>query len=66
MGNCLTQQCGLHVVGIEKEMDRVATAQTRAHKLHDVSLAPKSLFLKVDTSAECIESMTNLTTTLPG
>ena len=66
MGNCLTQQCGLHVVGIEKEIDRVTTAQTRAHKLHNVSVPSKSISLNIDTSTESIESMTTLITTLPG
>lgn len=65
MGNCLTQECGLHVVGIEKEIDRVTTAQTRAHKLN-VSVPPKSISLNIDTSTESIESMTTLITTLPG
>ena len=34
LGDCLSQQCGLVVIGLEREQDRVQAATRRANQIH--------------------------------
>lgn len=63
MGRCLTDMCGLDVTSIERESERVTTANIRADSIH---IQINSIQLDINDTAVCTDKLKELISSMKG